>query len=94
MSWRRFTGRSCFGWRYGRACNRPPRFRAETSYGILRQITDNDPRSIREINPAIPAWLEGIVALLHAKSPGDRFTSAEEVHELLEQCLAHVHARG
>ena len=74
---------------YTMCTGRPP-FRAETSYGILRRITDNEPRSIREINPAIPAWLEGIVARLHAKLPGDRFTSAAEVHELLEQCLAHV----
>jgi hypothetical protein len=38
----------------------------------------------------MPVWLAGIIARLHAKSPGDHFTSAEEVHELLEQCLAHV----
>ena len=74
---------------YAMCTGRSP-FRAETSYGILRRITDNEPRSIREVNPAIPAWLEAIVTRLHAKSPGDRFTSAEEVHELLEQCLAHV----
>ncbi len=65
-------------------------FRAETSYGILRRITDADPRSMREINPAIPEWLEGIVARLHAKSPDHRFRSADDVHTLLEQCLAHV----
>ena len=74
---------------YAMCTGRSP-FRAETSYGILRRITDNEPRSIREVNPAIPAWLEAIVTRLHAKSPGDRFTSAEEVHQLLEQCLAHV----
>ena len=71
-------------------CTGRPPFRAETSYGVLRRITDTEPRAIREINPAIPVWLEGIVARLHAKSPGDRFTSADEVHELLENCLAHV----
>ena len=74
---------------YAMCTGRPP-FRAETSYGILRRITDNEPRAIREVNPAIPEWLEGVVARLLAKSPNDRFDSAEEVHERLEQCLAHV----
>ncbi len=74
---------------YAMCTGRPP-FRAETSYGILRRITDNEPRAIREINPAIPEWLDDVVARLHAKSPSDRFDSAEDVHQLLEQCLAHV----
>ena len=65
-------------------------FRADSSYGILRRITDNEPGSIREINPAIPTWLETIVGGLHAKSPDKRFNSAGELHELLEQCLAHA----
>ena len=74
---------------YAMCTGRPP-FRAETSYGILRRITDNEPRPIREINPNIPQWLESIVAKLHAKSADHRFASAGEVHELLEQCLAHL----
>jgi serine/threonine protein kinase len=71
-------------------CTGRPPFRAETSYGILRRITDTEPRSIREINPAIPAWLVAIIAKLHAKDPADRFASADELANLLEQCLAHV----
>jgi serine/threonine-protein kinase len=74
---------------YAMCTGRPP-FRAETSYGILRRITDNEPRPIREINPGIPEWLAAIVRRLHAKSPGDRFQTPVEVAELLEQCLAHV----
>jgi len=65
-------------------------FRAETSYGILRRISDNPPRPIREVNAAIPAWLEAIVLKLHAKQPNERFASAQQVAGLLEQCLAHV----
>ncbi len=65
-------------------------FRAETSYGILRRISDSQPRSIREINPEIPDWFEAIVDRLHAKSPSDRLGSAEELAELLEACLGHV----
>lgn len=74
---------------YAMCTGRPP-FRAETSYGILRRITDTEPRPIRDINPDMPAWLEGIVGKLHAKASGDRFQTPDEVAELLEQCLAHV----
>ena len=65
-------------------------FRAETTFGILRRITDNEPRPIREINPEIPDWLCGVIQKLHAKHPSTRYQSAEEVAELLQHCLAHV----
>ncbi len=65
-------------------------FRAETTFGILRRITDNQPRPLREINPHVPEWLCAIIEKLHAKEPSERFQSAEEVAELLEGCLAHV----
>lgn len=74
---------------YALCTGRPP-FRAETTFGILRRITDNEPRSIREINPEVPEWLCAIIEKLHAKEPSKRFQSAEEVAELLEDCLAHV----
>lgn len=65
-------------------------FRSETSYGVLRRITDEEPRPIREINPAIPEWLCQIVGRLMAKEPAERYASASEVSALLEECLAHV----
>lgn len=74
---------------YTMCTGRPP-FRAETSYGILRRITDTEPRPVREINPDIPDWLCSIIAKLMAKEPEERFDSAAEVAELLEDCLAHV----
>lgn len=74
---------------YTMCTGRPP-FRAETNYGVLRRITDNEPRRIREVNPAIPEWLDGIVNKLLSKDVSQRFQSANEVAELLEQCLAHV----
>lgn len=66
-------------------------FRAETSYAVMRRITDECPRPIREQNANIPEWLEAIVMKLLSKSRDDRFASAKEVAELLEDCLAHVH---
>ncbi len=35
------------------ACTGRPPFRSEAAYGILRRITDSDPRPIREINADI-----------------------------------------
>jgi serine/threonine-protein kinase len=66
-------------------------FRAETSFGVLRRLTDDTPRPIREINPEIPEWLAAVVEKMHAKDPAERFQSASEVARLFEQCLAHVH---
>lgn len=74
---------------YAMCTGRPP-FRAESTFGILRRITDDTPRPVREINSAIPVWLAAIVEKLLAKEPGERFASAAEVALLLEQCLAHV----
>ncbi|MCA9011198.1 MAG: serine/threonine protein kinase [Planctomycetaceae bacterium] len=71
-------------------CTGHPPFRADNSYAVLRLITDEEPRSIREINPDIPAWLCSIVQKLMAKNAEVRYGSAMDVAELLEACLAHV----
>ena len=71
-------------------CTGHPPFRAETTFGILRRITDATPRPIREINSETPTWLCRLVEKLHAKSPTDRIQSASEVASLLQGCLAHV----
>lgn len=74
---------------YAMCTGRAP-FRADTSYGILRRITDTEPRPIRQLNPDIPDWLAAVIAKLHAKAPAQRFSSADELARLLEVCLAHV----
>ena len=74
---------------YAMCTGRAP-FRAETSYGVLRRITDEEPRPIHEINPDIPQWLCQIIAKLMSKQLDDRFESAREVAELLQECIAHV----
>ena len=65
-------------------------FRAESSHGVMRKIIDDEPVPIRELNPETPAWLCDIIARLMAKNKADRFTSAKDVHGLLEACLSHV----
>ena len=74
---------------YTMCTGRPP-FRADTTFGILRRITDSQPREIRETNPESPEWLCRLIKKLHAKSPVDRIQSAKEVSSLLQGCLAHV----
>ncbi len=74
---------------YAMCTGRPP-FRAETSYGILRRITDTEPRPIREVNANIPEWLERIIQRLHTKSLDDRIQTSDHVATLLQKCLAHL----
>jgi serine/threonine protein kinase len=71
---------------YSMCTGRPP-FRAETTYGVMRRIIDDQPKPIREINPDIPEWLCGIINRLISKQASDRY---ESVAELLEACLAHT----
>lgn len=71
------------------ACTGRPPFRSEAAYGILRRITDTEPRPIRELNPEIPEWLCHIIERLMAKDPARRFQYASEVAEIFEGCLAH-----
>lgn len=71
-------------------CTGRPPFRAETPYGVICRINDEEPRLIRETNPDVPEWLCTLIARLMSKRPADRFDSAQEVAELLEDCLAHV----
>jgi Protein kinase domain len=71
-------------------CTGLPPFRAETPVAVLRRVSDDVPRPIRQLNAEIPEWLEAIVERLHAKDPADRFASASDLADLLGRCLAHV----
>jgi serine/threonine-protein kinase len=74
---------------YAMATGRAP-FHGDGGLAVIRQVSDVEPTPIRAINPEIPPWLDGIVRKLHAKDVASRFQSANDVAELLEQCLAHV----
>jgi serine/threonine-protein kinase len=71
-------------------CTGHPPFRADTPLAVLRRVTDEAPRPVRQDNPDLPGWLEAIVGRLMAKDPAERFQSAAEVAQLFERCLAHV----
>ena len=74
---------------YTMCTGRPP-FRAESSYAVIKRISDDVATPIRELNPNIPAWLVRIIDKLLAKEKTERFDSAGEVREVLEACLSHV----
>ena len=52
---------------------------------VLNRVCDDRHRSIRELNPDIPDWLEAVIDRLLAKHPADRFQTAAEVADLLER---------
>jgi len=72
---------------YAMCTGRPP-FRGSTTMGVLKRVSDDRPRAVREINPEVPPWLAEIIAQLHAKNPAERFQSAAEVAEVLGKHLA------
>ena len=74
---------------YAMCTGRPP-FRAETTYGILRRVTDDSPTAIPSLNPAIPVWLSGYIGQLMQKRSEQRLASAEMVAETLRGGLAHL----
>jgi hypothetical protein len=65
-------------------------FRADSTMATLRRIVDDKPVAMASCAPDLPPWFIGIVDRLLSKDPAQRFASASEVSELLEQCLSHL----
>ena len=60
-------------------------FSADTALGMLqRQIRDN-PTPLHVHRPSLPAWCDQIVQRALAKTPADRFQSAEEFRDALSR---------
>jgi sugar lactone lactonase YvrE len=74
---------------YAMCTGRPP-FRGSTALAVLRRVNDEAAAPVRSLNPAVPAWLEGLIARLMAKDAAQRPQSAAEVAALLEGYLAHL----
>jgi len=74
---------------YAMSTGQPP-FRARSSYAVMRRITDETQRPVRETSPELPEWLEQLIAWLMAKDPDDRPQTARAVEKVLRQCLSHV----
>jgi WD40 repeat protein len=71
-------------------CTGHPPFRARTNMAVLKQVAEDTPRPVRELNPECPDWLAEIIEKLHAKDSALRFQSAAEVADLLGRHLAHL----
>lgn len=71
-------------------CTGRAAFRADSAVAVMHRVVHDAPRPIREVNEDIPDWLCEIVDKLLAKEADDRFSSAEEVEDLLSRHLAHL----
>jgi hypothetical protein len=58
-------------------------FDADSTAAVLRRVSEDRPRPVAEVNPAVPAWLAGLIESLHAKEPAGRPQSAAEVKAAL-----------
>jgi len=74
---------------YFMATGREP-FGGDKPLAILNQIAHKRPPAIRSINADIPNTLVRIIDRLLEKRPADRFESASQLSELLEQYLAYL----
>lgn len=74
---------------YQMVSGRPP-FRAASTLAVLKRVTEDVPRPIREIVPEVPEWLCSIISRLQEKRPEDRFQTAAEVESVLSRCLREV----
>ena len=76
---------------YAMCTGRPP-FRAATTMGVLKRVCEEEPRPIREINPAVPERLCALIAQLQAKNPKDRCQSAAEAAQELGKLMTSMPA--
>lgn len=63
-------------------------FRGNTPFAVLKQITDNAARPVRELNADVPAWLSALIQQLLSKRADERPISAEVVAEEFAKHLA------
>jgi serine/threonine protein kinase len=68
-----------------RLCTGLKPFRAENTLGMLTALAVDNPRPVRDLNPAVPPRLAGLVMQLLEKDPDDRPASAEAVLGRLER---------
>ncbi len=58
---------------------------AEDFHDVLRRLIEEQPRRAAEVNPQLSPFFEELVHKLLAKDPDDRFASAAEVAQVLEE---------
>ncbi len=71
---------------YELLAGRPP-FGSSTLLGTLRQVLDEQPIPLRQLNAAVPPDMEAICLRCLEKDPGKRYPSAQGLAEDLGRCL-------
>jgi len=74
---------------YFMATGREP-FRGDQPLAVLRKIVNERPAPSEQVNSDVPRTLSRLIERLHEKQPEDRYQSAEQVNQLLEQYVAHL----
>ena len=77
---------------YAMATGEAP-FGGESAVAVLRRVSDDPARPIRELNPEAPDWLVAMIGRLMAKDPAARPQTAAEVAELLGRKLSELQLR-
>ena len=72
---------------------RPP-FRATNTVAVLKRVCEDTPRSLGDVLPGTPDWLEAIIFRLLEKERSARFQSAKEVDDLLTRCQRELEHNG
>ncbi len=67
---------------------RRPAFEAEDRPTLIHQVTHEEPRPLRQLDPSIPRDLHTIVHTAITKDPQDRYASAAALRDELERFLA------
>lgn len=65
-------------------------FRAATPIGVMQQVCSVNPDRLREVNADVPEMLESVIEKLQAKSAAERFQSAIELRDYLNEYLSHL----
>ncbi len=68
-------------------CSGKPPFAGDSYPQLMRQVCDAKPVPLRTLCPTIPAWLEQLIAKLHAKQPAARCPSAGTVVHVFDAAL-------
>ena len=63
-------------------------FRADSVYAVMQRIVHEDARPLRDLNPAVPVWLDQFIRKLMSKNRDDRFASADVAWQILQTELA------
>jgi eukaryotic-like serine/threonine-protein kinase len=64
-----------------------PAFDGQDRQELLQQITFEEPRGLRRVDPAIPVELETIVLKAIGKTPAERYATAQELADDLQRFL-------